>query len=73
MVGTALLIAAATVIVGLCVLALGARHRRRLDRARSAPDGAVRERAEALRQISRDRDRESASRVTLDAFSSFGQ
>jgi hypothetical protein len=72
MVGTALLIAVA-VIVSLCALALGARHRRRLDRARSAPDGAVRERAEALRQISRDRDMERASRATFDAFSSFGQ
>ena len=50
MIGTALLIAGALFIVGLCLLALMSSRRRRLDRARIPPEVAARARAEALRQ-----------------------
>jgi hypothetical protein len=47
------------VVVGLliaaaCIVGLSLNFRRRLDQATSASDGADREQAEALRQISRD-------------------
>jgi hypothetical protein len=57
MLATALLVAAGALIAGGSVLGLRADLRRRLDRSGSAPDGADRERAEALRQISREIDR----------------
>jgi FtsZ-interacting cell division protein ZipA len=72
MFGTALLIVVGLVIVGLCILALKTRRRRRIDRARSAPEAAVRERADNLRQLSRDMDKVNVSRVRQDALSVFG-
>jgi hypothetical protein len=54
MIGTALLIAGALFIVGLCILALMSSRRRRLDRARIPPEVAARARAEALQQLSRE-------------------
>jgi hypothetical protein len=65
MIGTALLIAAGMLLVAFAV-ALAAGRRRRIDRRESAPDEAIRERAEVLQQLSRDRDRESGARARRD-------
>jgi hypothetical protein len=73
MVGTALLIAAALVLVGVCILTLRVSRRRRIERARGAPEGALRERAEVLRRLSGDMDRENASRVRHEALNMLGQ
>ena len=61
MLGTALQIGGGLLIAGLCILGLKSSLRRRLDRATGAPDGADRERAEALRQIARDMDKGNAA------------
>jgi hypothetical protein len=50
MVSTALLIVAGLLLVGVCTLGVISSRQRRADRTTSAPDGAARERAEALRQ-----------------------
>ena len=71
MLSTALLISAALVMVGACVLALKARLRRRMDRGTSSSDDAARARAETLRQLSRDMDKENAARAKLDVLSVF--
>ena len=57
MLSTALLIVLGLVIVGLCILGLNANMQQRMNRETGAPDGSDRERAEALRQISRDIDK----------------
>jgi hypothetical protein len=62
MLSALLQIGAVVLIVGACILGLRSSLRRRLDRATSAPDGADRERAEALRQISRDIDKGNVAR-----------
>jgi hypothetical protein len=54
MFGTALVIVVGLVIVGLCILGLNTSLERGLNRTTSAHDEADLERAEALRQISRD-------------------
>ena len=73
MISTALVISAAMVIVGACVLALKLRLRRRRDRATISPDEAVRAHAEALQQLARDREKENVSHAWQDALSAFGQ
>jgi hypothetical protein len=57
MLGTALLIGAALLILGGSIVGLIINLRRRMDQATSGPDEGQRERAEALRQISREIDR----------------
>jgi hypothetical protein len=54
MFGTALLIVVGLVIVGLCILGLNTGLERRTNEATSARDEAGAERAEAMRQITRD-------------------
>jgi hypothetical protein len=68
---TALLIGAGLVIVGDGILALKARLRRRMDRGTISSDDAARARAETLRQLSRDMDKENAARAKLDVLSVF--
>ncbi|MGZ6859391.1 MAG: hypothetical protein ACXVFX_20005 [Blastococcus sp.] len=57
MLSTALLIGAGLVIGGACVVGLRSGLQQLLNRATGRPDEADRERAEALRQISRDMDK----------------
>ena len=57
MLGTALLIGAALLILGGCIVGLIVNLHRRMDQAASGGDEGQRERAEALRQISREIDR----------------
>jgi hypothetical protein len=52
---------------------LKASRRRRINRASSDSEGAVRERADNLRQISRDMDKENVSRARQDVLSVFGE
>jgi hypothetical protein len=61
MLTTALSIGAGLLFVGVSIVGVNSSLRRRMDRATSAPDGADRERAEALRQISRDIDKGKAA------------
>jgi HAMP domain-containing protein len=51
---TALLIVVGLLIVGVCILSLNSSLERRINEATRAPDEAGAERAEAMRQISRD-------------------
>ena len=69
---TALLIAAGTLAVGLCILALTSRRRRGPSRATAVSGAIAQERAEAMRQLARDMDREGGSRAQRDASSAFG-
>jgi hypothetical protein len=62
MLGTALLIGAGLLILGVSILGLTVNLQRRMDRATSGPDDGQRERAEALRQISREIDRGKSAR-----------
>jgi hypothetical protein len=57
----ALIVGAGALILGVSIVGLRLDLRRRLDRATSAPDGAERERAEALRQISREIEKGKAA------------
>lgn len=57
MLTTALIVGAGALILGVSILGLRSTLDRRLNRATSAADGGDRERAEALRQISREIDR----------------
>ena len=50
MLSTALLIGAVLLVIGVCTLGVISSLQRRADRTTSAPDGAAGERAEALRQ-----------------------
>jgi hypothetical protein len=53
---------AGVLILGVTIVGRRSDLRRRLDRATSAPDGDERERAEALRQISREIEKGRAAR-----------
>ncbi|HEV7211615.1 MAG TPA: hypothetical protein VGN47_07855 [Blastococcus sp.] len=57
MLSAALLIGMGLLIAGACILGLKSSLQRRLDRATGAPDAGDRERAETLRQISREIDK----------------
>jgi len=73
MITATLLIIAGLLLVGVCVLAWKASRRRRIDQASSDSEGAVRERADNLRQISRDIDKENVSRARQGVLSVFGE
>jgi hypothetical protein len=72
MITTVLLIAAGTVVVGLCILALTSRRRGGPRRGRADAGAIDQERAEALRLLARDMDSEGGSRARRDASSAFG-